>query len=101
MQQTLKVSIAIPETHVMLTLDEFKEYKKLELKGKYFTLNQLAKRINRSEEWIKKHVIDNPRNRRQIESFSKFSTGKGTGYMFHAEKILDWLDNHFEDVVKG
>ncbi|PNY87139.1 DUF771 domain-containing protein [Staphylococcus agnetis] len=101
MQQTLQVSIAIPDTHVMLSLDEYQEYKKLELKGKYFTLSQLAKRIDRSEEWIKKHIIDNPRNRRQIESFSKFSTGKGTGYMFHAEKILDWLDNHFEEVVKG
>ncbi|WP_105995741.1 DUF771 domain-containing protein [Staphylococcus agnetis] len=101
MQQTLRVSISIPETHVMLSLEEFQEYKKLELKGKYFTLAQLAERIDRSEAWIKNHVIENPRNRRQIEKFSKFSTGKGTGYMFHAEKILEWLDNNFEEVVKG
>ena len=101
MQQTLQVSIVIPETHVMLSIDEYQEYKKLELKGKYFTLSQLAERIGRSEEWIKKYIINNPRNRRQIESFSQFSTGKGTGYMFHAEKILDWLDVNFEQVVKG
>lgn len=100
MTQTLQVSIEIPETHVMLTMDEYEEYKKLELKGKYFSLNQLAKRIGRSEDWIKKYIIDNPRNRKQIEEFSKFSNGKGTGYMFHAEKMLDWLDLHFKDVCK-
>lgn len=100
MAQTIQLTVTIPETHILLKVEEFEEYKKLELKGKYFNLKQLSERINRSEDWIKTHVINNPRNRKQIQSFTKFSEGRGNGYLFHAEKILDWLHFHFEDVCK-
>lgn len=56
-QLTVSLEIPIPSDLVIISKVELQELKQKELKGLYWTMKDLEKRINRKHEWIKENIL--------------------------------------------
>ncbi|MFC5732334.1 DUF771 domain-containing protein [Cytobacillus gottheilii] len=103
-QQHLSVSltIPIPSDSVIITKLELKELKHQQLKGVYWTMKDLEKRINRKNEWIKENILFPSKFRRILDvdngGFVFYPKSKGQTWSFHALKMSDFLDKNFQQI---
>lgn len=107
MMQKLNVnlSITIPENYVLIEKVESEQLKQLELKGIYWTMEDLEERTKKKSEWIKEHILYPSRFRKILDSenggFVFYPKSSGQSWAFQASKMADFLDNYFQDIFSN
>lgn len=98
--QTLDVKISIPETHVLISVDEYNDLKERELTGKYYTIKDLVNLTGKSESWLYDNLLNNPYRRRDIRKFTHYPKGKGDRWLFKATGLREYLENEFLEILR-
>lgn len=102
--QQLKVdlTIKIPDDMVIISKVELEELKQQQLLGVYWNMKDLQKRINMSDNWIKENILYPSRFRKILDiengGFVFYPKSKGQKWVFQANKMADFLDNHFQQI---
>lgn len=84
-----KIVIPIPEDQKLISKVELKEIKQQKLLGKYWSMKDLEKQINRKQEWIKEHILFPSKFRRILdieEGDYVFYPQKKTNMVFFCSK---------------
>ncbi|WP_346234913.1 DUF771 domain-containing protein [Lysinibacillus telephonicus] len=102
--QTLKlnVDVIVPDDLVIITKVELMELEKQKLLGKYWTMKDLENQVNKKQEWIKENILY-PNKFRKIldvenDGFVYYPKSKGQTWSFHAQKMAEFLDQHFHTI---
>lgn len=98
--QTLDVKISIPESHVLISVDEYNELKERELTGKYYTIKDLVNLTGKSESWLYDNLLNNPYRRKDIRKFTHYPKGKGDRWLFKATGLREYLENEFLEILR-
>lgn len=98
--QTLDVKISIPETHVLISVDEYNDLKERELTGKYYTIKDLVNLTGKSESWLYDNLLNNPCRRKDIRKFTHYPKGKGDRWLFKATGLREYLENEFLEILR-
>ncbi|WP_213810642.1 DUF771 domain-containing protein [Jeotgalicoccus sp. WY2] len=98
--QTLDVKISIPETHVLISVDEYNDLKERELTGKYYTIKDLVNLTGKSESWLYDNLLNNPYRRKDIRKFTHYPKGKGDRWLFKATGLREYLENEFLEILR-
>ncbi len=102
MTQNLKVelTIQIPSDLVLISKVELQDLKQNGLKGVYWNMKDLEKRINYKSKWIKENILYPSRFRATLDvengGFVFYPKSKGQIWSFQATKMADFLDKHFQ-----
>jgi phage pi2 protein 07 len=101
-QLTVNLEIPIPSDLVIISKVELQELKQKELKGVYWTMQDLEKRINRKHEWIKENILYPSRFKKILDvdqdGFVFYPRSRGQSWSFHAQKMADFLDKNFQQI---
>ena len=104
MQQKLNVtlSIAIPESQVIIEKFELEALKKADLLGVYWSMVDLENRMGRKKDWIKQNVLYNSRFKSILDinsgGFVYYPQKKGEPWSMHALQMAKFLDENFNDI---
>lgn len=107
MSQKLEVNltIQIPSELVLISKVELQQLQQNELKGVYWNMSDLEKRVNKSSDWIKDRILYPSHFRRMLDidfgGFVFYPEAKGQPWAFQATKMADFLDTHFNQIFKG
>ncbi|WP_276645606.1 DUF771 domain-containing protein [Globicatella sulfidifaciens] len=89
-QLAVNLQIPIPSDLVIISKVELQELKQKELKGVYWTMQDLEKRINRKHEWIKENILYPTRFKKILDveqgGFVFYPKSRGQSWSFHAQK---------------
>ncbi|MEG0285022.1 MAG: DUF771 domain-containing protein [Vagococcus sp.] len=100
---TVELSIPIPEDSVLITKVEYEQLKKENLKGRKFNLQELSNRTGVSKNMLK-DLFDKPRVRKIVDvekgGFVAYPTSPGSPYIFLASKTIEFMDEHFDTLMK-
>ncbi|MBS4221862.1 DUF771 domain-containing protein [Lederbergia citrea] len=99
---TVNLSIPIPTDSVIITKVELETLKQQELKGVYWTMQDLEKRINRKNEWIKENILYPTKFNKILDvnqgGFVFYPQSRGQSWSFHAIKMAEFLDKNFQQI---
>lgn len=98
--QTLDVKITIPETHVVISVDEYTELKTKELTGQYYYMKDLERLTGRSRTWLNQNFLNQPDVLKRIKPFTMFPKGKGSDWIFQATALTQFLENEFLEILR-
>ncbi|KZO00430.1 DUF771 domain-containing protein [Pseudobacillus badius] len=102
--QTLNLiaTVTIPDEFVIITKVELEDLEKQTLLGKYWSMKDLEKQINKKHEWIKENILYPNRFRKILDiengGFVYYPKSKGQTWSFHALKMAEFLDKHFTTI---
>lgn len=102
--QRLRVSlnIIIPDDLIVISKVELNEYKKNELTGIYWTMQELERRVGRKSGWIKENILYPPRFRKELDvangGFVFYPRMQGQHWAFQASKMAKFLDRRFSQI---
>ncbi|GKS14739.1 hypothetical protein YDYSY3_57390 [Paenibacillus chitinolyticus] len=102
---TVELSIPIPENHVLISKVEFEELKQKELAGVYWSMQDLERRLNKGQAWIKENILFQPRFKKMLDvqcgGFVFYPKARGQNWSFQASKMAEFLDKRFGDIFKS
>lgn len=98
--QTLDVKITIPETHVVISVDEYTELKTKDLTGQYYYMKDLERLTGRSRTWLNQNFLNQPDVLKRIKPFTMFPKGKGSDWIFQATALTHFLENEFLEILR-
>ncbi len=107
MTQSINVSLSIqiPKDMVLISRVELEDMEKELLKGVYWTMNDLEKRINKKQDWIKRNILLKKKFKDELDvengGFVFYPEGSGQTWSFQATRMADFLDKHFTQIFKG
>ena len=100
--QTLNVTVKIPEDYVLVEKIELMELQQNQLKGVYWTMQDLEKQINKKQDWIKENILFVQKFKLELDSNNNgcvvYPTKKGQPWVFHAQKMKKFLDENFSKI---
>lgn len=100
-----EITIPIPENMVLISKIELEDLVKQKLSGKWWTMKDLQKRLNRSDKWIKENILYPSRFRKILDcengGFVYYPKGKGETWSFQASRMAEFLDHHFAEIYRG
>ncbi|MBS4190350.1 DUF771 domain-containing protein [Bacillus sp. FJAT-49705] len=103
-QLQVSLTIPIPDDSVLIKKVELEQLKQNELKGVYWSMKDLEKRLNRKHEWIKENILYPSKFRKildcEIGGFVYYPKSKGQTWSFQANEMSKFLDKHFADIFK-
>lgn len=95
----IKVPVTIPSDMVLIKKVEFEELQQGRLKGAYWSMSDLEKRINKNQRWIKENILMNPKFRRSLDvdfgGFVFYPEVNGEKWSFLASKMAQFLEDNF------
>lgn len=98
-QLNVEISIPIPDGMVLVKKVELEELQQGKLKGTYWTMADLEKRINKNQRWIKEKILMNPKFRRMLDvdfgGFVFYPEVNGEKWSFLASKMAQFLEDNF------
>lgn len=101
-QLSVNLTIPIPSDSVIISKVELQELKEQQLVGKYWTMKDIEKRINRKHEWIKENILYPTKFRRILDvengGFVYYPKSKGQSWSFQASKMAEFLDRYFQQI---
>ncbi len=106
MDQCIKanVVIQIPEEYILVEKTEYERLKIEDDLGKWWTLSDVMKRVNRKRTWLLENLLNNPKYRNKIDirkgGFVKYPTGGKDSYLFLASETKKFLENNFQELLK-
>ncbi|WP_179135361.1 DUF771 domain-containing protein [Mammaliicoccus sciuri] len=98
MSQTIQATINIPPDYVLIKKVEHEQL--VERQAIAMTMKEVCEEFQRDRTWVKKNVMDKPYFRRKIEKFSQFPEGKNGQYRFHRRKMLNFIDEYYEEIIE-
>jgi phage pi2 protein 07 len=103
-QLSVQLTIPIPADSVLIQKTELEELKRQQLLGVYWTMQDLEQRVGRKADWIKEHILYQPRFRKMLDvesgGFVYYPKGKGQAWAFQAAGMSQFLDKRFSDIFK-
>ena len=98
----VNLSIPIPSDSILIKKVELEKLKRQELSGVYWNMRDLEQRTNRSADWLKKHVLYNPRFREKLDAecggFVYYPKTRGETWAFQASRMAEFLDHNFQNI---
>lgn len=98
-QLSVELQIPIPSDSVLITKTEYEELQKDSLKGKKFTIKELAERTGLSRTEIESG-FEKPKVRSIADvnrgGFVLYPEGQGNPWKFLASATIDFIDKHFD-----
>lgn len=99
---SVNLKIPVPPDSIIITKVQLEELNKQNLRGLYWTMNDLEKRVNRKREWIIKNILYPSKFQKILDvefgGFVFYPKTKGQTWSFHALKMTEFLDNNFENI---
>ncbi|MED1601206.1 DUF771 domain-containing protein [Alkalihalophilus marmarensis] len=99
---SIDLSIPIPSDLIVIQKVKLEHLKKQELSGTYWSMQQLEKRINRKNEWIKENILYRQKFRSILDvkhgGFVYYPERRGQSWSFQAKKMAEFLDNNFTEI---
>ncbi|GEN46754.1 DUF771 domain-containing protein [Alkalibacillus haloalkaliphilus] len=101
----IEVQVPIPEDKVLLSRADFEELKGKELSGVYWSMKDLEARTNKKSEWIKENILYPSEFKGILDvengGFVYYPKVKGEKWVFHAQKMADFLDEYFHQIFNN
>lgn len=100
------MTIQIPDTHIIISKDDYKDLTKNASQGRYMTLKEVLEMLSVSRPWFLENVLYKPIIRKQIdieqnkEGFVKYPQNKGGKYLFLASKTKAFFEQNFSELLK-
>ncbi|KIX91446.1 hypothetical protein TP70_02205 [Staphylococcus microti] len=66
----------------------------------YWYMDDLMNEVGRGRKWIRDHILEIPRFRKEIEEFSHFPINNNDEYMFVGSKMKKWLEENFKEIER-
>lgn len=98
--QSLEVKISIPESHVLITKEEYEGLREKDITGHYFYMKDLERLTGRSRTWLNQNFLNRPEVLKRIKPFTIFPKGKGSDWIFQATALTQFLENEFLDILR-
>lgn len=104
MAQKINVEIIIPANFVLISKIEHERLHEEADIGRWWTLQDVLDRTNRSRDWFKKNILFHPRYKKKIDvkngGFVKYPSGGRDSYLFLPSKTKEFLENNFAELLK-
>ncbi|MFM0601756.1 DUF771 domain-containing protein [Streptococcus suis] len=100
------ITVKLPSTHLIVSVEEYQTLKKQSSQGKYMTLNEVLELLSVSRPWFLENVLYKTTIRKQIdidlnkEGFVKYPQNQGGRYYFLASKTRDFFERNFLEIFK-
>lgn len=104
MQQQLSVNLTIPVPNesVIISKIELEELKNAQLRGVYWSMKDIEKRVNKKQQWIKQNILYPSKFRKILDindgGFVYYPKSQGETWSFKASEMARFLENHFNDI---
>jgi phage pi2 protein 07 len=99
---SVNLNIPVPDGSVIISTVQLQELKKSQLRGVYWTMKDLEKKVNRKSEWIKENILYPTRFRKSLDAtnggFVFYPKSKGQTWSFQAAKMAEFLDDNFHRI---
>ncbi|MDG3136801.1 DUF771 domain-containing protein [Streptococcus suis] len=98
------ITIQLPESHIIISKDDYDDLAKKASQGKYMTLNDVLEMLSVSRPWLLENVLYKPTIRKQIDieqnkdGFVKYPQNQGGRYYFLASKTKKYFEEHFAEI---
>ena len=98
------ITIQLPETHLIISKDDYNHLTKEATQGRYMTLNDVLEMLSVSRPWLLENVLYKPTIRSKIdidqnkEGFVKYPQNQGGRYYFLASKTKKYFEEHFAEI---
>ncbi|NQN50962.1 DUF771 domain-containing protein [Streptococcus suis] len=98
------ITIQLPESHIIISKDDYDNLAKKASQGKYMTLNDVLEMLSVSRPWLLENVLYKPTIRKQIDidqnkdGFVKYPQSQGGRYHFLASKTKKYFEEHFAEI---
>ncbi|HEL2733453.1 DUF771 domain-containing protein [Streptococcus suis] len=100
------ITIQLPESHIIISKDDYDDLAKKASQGKYMTLNDVLEMLSVSRPWLLENVLYKPTIRKQIDidqnkdGFVKYPQNRGGRYFFLATKTREFFERNFLEIFK-
>ena len=102
--QKINVEITIPENLVLISKIEYEQLQNDSDIGRWWTLQDVLDRTNRSRDWLKNNILFHPRYKKIIDvkngGFVKFPNGGRDTYLFLPSKTKEFLEDNFSELLR-
>lgn len=101
MQQTLSVSIPIPDTHVLIEKTEYEALQNLML-DPIWDMKDLKQKLKMSsDDTVKDKLLYNPKFMKELKEkgIAHYPNEDFNRWRFNARKMNAFIDVHFEDIL--
>lgn len=98
------ITVQLPESHIIISKDDYKHLTKEASQGRYMTLNDVLEMLSVSRPWLLENVLYKPNIRSQIDidknkdGFVKYPKNQGERYYFLASKAKKYFEEHFAEI---
>lgn len=100
----LNVVVTIPENYVLVEKAEYDRLVDADDIGRYWTMKDVLKRINRKRSWFMNNVINKPKWQNKIDvkkgGFVYYPRGGGDKYLFKPSETKRFLEDNFSEILK-
>lgn len=99
------ITVNLPDTHIIITKENYQNLQQQASQGKYMTLNDVLKLLSVSRPWFLENVLYKPNIRNQIDidrsknGFVKYPKNQGGRYYFLASKTKKYFEEHFAEIL--
>lgn len=100
------ITIQLPESHIIISKDDYNHLTKKASQGHYMTLNDVLEMLSVSRPWLLENVLYKTNIRSQIdinlnkEGFVKYPKNQGGKYLFLASKTKAFFEQNFSELLK-
>ncbi|HEM3533524.1 DUF771 domain-containing protein [Streptococcus suis] len=100
------ITVKLPSTHLIVSVEEYQTLKKQSSQGQYMTLNEVLELLSVSRPWFLENVLYKPTIRKQIDieqnkdGFVKYPQNQGGRYYFLASKTKKYFEEHFAEIFE-
>lgn len=100
------ITIQLPETHLIISKDDYDHLTKQATQGRYMTLNDVLEMLSVSRPWLLENVLYKTNIRSQIDidqnpkGFVKYPKNKGGKYLFLASKTKAFFEQNFSELLR-
>ena len=100
------ITIQLPESHIIISKDDYNHLTKEATQGRYMTLNDVLEMLSVSRPWLIENVLYKTNIRSQIDidqnpkGFVSYPKNKGGKYLFLASKTKAFFEQNFSELLK-
>lgn len=100
------ITVQLPETHLIISKDDYDHLTKQATQGCYMTLNDVLEMLSVSRPWLLENVLYKPTIRSKIDidknknGFVKYPKNQGGKYLFLASKTKAFFEQNFSELLK-
>ena len=98
------ITIQLPESHIIISKDDYDHLTMEATQGRYLTLNEVLEMLSVSRPWLLENVLYKPNIRSKIdidknkEGFVKYPQNQCGRYYFLATKTKKYFEEHFAEI---